>query len=115
MYRAAWIRSPNHLARFHDEPVGRGADVAERIAGYQRQFRSAACPEYAHVLRSHDAGSFPTVSVAALSRLEDDHVVRTDVSERTKDRIAMARHADVAWLARHRGVRDVAESQTQSI
>ena len=97
----------------HDEPLRRGADVGERIAGHQRQCGIVGRVEHRHVRRLHDVGALHVVVVNAIRGDDANLVIGIDVAQLAEEGVAMPRKADVPLLAGQRGAGNVSDGQPQ--
>ena len=98
--RPAYIRLSYHLARFHDEPVRRGAHVSEGIACHQRQLARVARIQHTDVVGFDNFHSFDPIGVAASACLKEDQVVFVNLTQAPEYGIPMAGDTDVSRLSR---------------
>jgi hypothetical protein len=95
----------------NNEPLWRRADIAEWIAGHERQRRIVGRVEYPHILRLDDRGSLHEIAKHPVLRRDTDLVIGIDVAQLAEERVAMAGETDIPDFARQGSARYVADCQ----
>src|SRR5687767_15565499 len=82
-------RSGSGEDRTYDEPLRSCADVAERVAGDERQCRPIRGIEHPHICWLYHGGRFDFVSKGAVGRDDAYFVADLDLAEAAEKRVAM--------------------------
>ncbi len=91
----------------NDEPLRRGTDVVEGVAGDQRECGLTSGFEDPHVVGLNDPRRLDGVAVRRCRRRDPDQVAFADSPEPAEHPVPMARQRDIAHRTGHSTARDV--------